>query len=76
MSFQDHLSCCDHSLIQCVHSQCKQDVKRSLLAQHLETECLYRQVLCILCRAVKQHQPNRSTVTAGSHKHTLLKAIQ
>ena len=49
MSFQDHLSSCDHSLIQCVHPQCRQDVKRSLLAQHLETECLYRQVSCNYC---------------------------
>ena len=49
MSFQDHLSSCDHSLIQCVHPQCRQDVKRSLLAQHLETECLYRQVSCTYC---------------------------
>ena len=72
MSFQGHLSSCDHSLIQCVHSQCKQDVKRSLLAQHLETESLHPQVSCILCRAIKRHQLNRSTVAAGfkpTHKH-------
>ena len=48
-ALQTHIYECAHTSVKCVHSQCTAEVKRSLLAKHLEEECLYRTVQCENC---------------------------
>ena len=49
-AFQGHIAECDHTSITCVHTQCTAEVKRCLLAKHLEEECLYRTIQCENCQ--------------------------
>ncbi|XP_028417378.1 TNF receptor-associated factor 3-like isoform X2 [Dendronephthya gigantea] len=45
-----HSQVCEHAIIQCVHSQCKNKIKRSHLGEHLKKECEYRSASCQYCR--------------------------
>ena len=49
-----------------MHDQCKQNVKRSLLAQHLETECLHRQVSCTFCNEKRSFHALKVSIWQGS----------
>ena len=46
---QAHVNVCHFTIIKCVHANCTTEVKRSLLAEHLKDECLYRSVRCENC---------------------------
>ena len=49
-SSQVHIDECGYTVIKCVYSQCNTEIKRDLLAKHLEEECLYRSVQCTNCQ--------------------------
>lgn len=47
--FQGHSGVCEHAVIDCVHSQCKKQLQRSHLGEHLQNECEYRNIKCEFC---------------------------
>ncbi|CAB4027230.1 TNF receptor-associated factor 2-like, partial [Paramuricea clavata] len=48
-ALEGHSAVCEHALINCIHTQCKMNFQRSHLAEHLKSECEYRNVKCDYC---------------------------
>ncbi|PFX11545.1 TNF receptor-associated factor 6, partial [Stylophora pistillata] len=61
---QDHQSECPYVMVSCNYNDCKKEVKRKDLQQHMATECLLRKILCDYCNEAvlwnesKQHFEN------------------
>ncbi|CAB4033740.1 TNF receptor-associated factor 3-like, partial [Paramuricea clavata] len=48
-ALEGHSAVCEHALINCIHSQCRMKFQRSLMGEHLKSECEYRNVKCDFC---------------------------
>ncbi|XP_046855642.1 TNF receptor-associated factor 6-B-like isoform X3 [Xenia sp. Carnegie-2017] len=46
---EGHYQVCEHALINCIHKQCNIQLPRSLLGEHLQNDCEYRNVKCEYC---------------------------
>ncbi|XP_046862854.1 TNF receptor-associated factor 2-like [Xenia sp. Carnegie-2017] len=46
---EGHSQVCEHALISCVHKQCNIQLPLSLLDEHLNNDCEYRNVKCEYC---------------------------
>lgn len=67
---EEHTSGCEYLKVPCVHPECDVMVKKALLPEHLEKECLFRLVECDLCHA--QIVLNRMTVQYHDFRSVIL----
>ena len=67
MTFQAHTSRCEYLKVPCPHQICGIMVKKSDLAEHLQSECVCRSVKCSYCG--KDITANKTEVSSRSSQY-------